>query len=57
MPVSKRYVTINGEKVHYTYDPRNCEVKIPGHPPFRAECWDSAPDQVREAIARVGATT
>lgn len=50
--IRRRVVTVNGQRIRYTYNVRNREVTVPGVPPFEATCWDAAPDEVREALAR-----
>lgn len=47
---ANRIVTVNGLPVRYKYNRDTREVSGPGFESFKAECWDAAPDQVREAL-------
>lgn len=48
--IRRRYITVKGRRVDYTYDTRTRTVTVPGVIPWKAECWASAPDEVRSVI-------
>lgn len=58
MSISRRTVTIDSEKIAYTYNTRNRQVIVKAKSiEFTATCWDSAAAEIRDHLTPQPANT
>jgi hypothetical protein len=50
--IERRYVTVNGRKISYTYNLTNRQVRVGGNLLLIAESYGSAPHEVRAELEK-----